>query len=139
MIYIFSLFQVKIPKRKGENMNTLKKNIQKYLGGIIIGLVNGFFGAGGGIIAVPLLEKSGLQKKEAHANAVAVILPISILSGVLYIVKDYVNLKSALPYIPTGLIGALLGTVILRKISTDILKKIFGAFMVYAGVRLLLR
>ena len=56
----------------------MKSKLYLGLSGILIGALNSFFGAGGGIIAVPVLEKSGLLKKESHANAVAVILPISI-------------------------------------------------------------
>lgn len=107
--------------------------------GITIGVVNGLLGAGGGMIAVPLLKKLGLEQKEAHCNAVAVILPVTLLSAVLYLWKDYVTLSSAMPYIPTGIIGAVAGTYILKKISPKWLKKIFAAFMIYAGIRLLLR
>ena len=39
-----------------------KFKIFSYLSGILIGAVNGLFGAGGGIIAVPILEKTGLNK-----------------------------------------------------------------------------
>lgn len=91
------------------------------------------------MLAVPMLKKTGLDQKQAHKNAVAVILPITVLSAVLYILKDYVALKNALPYIPAGLIGAALGTFIISKISPIWLKRIFGAFMVYAGVRLLIK
>lgn len=107
--------------------------------GLSIGLINGLLGAGGGMLAVPLLKKLGLEQKQAHANAVAVILPISILSAALYMVKGYVNLGDAMPYIPAGVAGALIGTYFLKKISPLWLKRIFGVFMVYAGVRLLLK
>ena len=107
------------------------------IGGFLMGLANSVFGAGGGIIAVPLLEKSGLSKREAHANAVAVILPVSVLSAVLYLIKGTVRLSDASPYILTGIAGAVLGTVILKKISPLLLKRIFGIFIIYAGVRLL--
>ncbi len=107
--------------------------------GIAIGVVNGALGAGGGIITVPLLKKLGVEGKSAHSNAVAVILPITVISGILYLIKDYVNLKDALIYIPTGIIGAVLGTYLLKKISNEWLRRIFGGFMVYAGLRLLLR
>ena len=112
---------------------------QTVTAGLLIGAVNGLFGAGGGIIAVPLLQKMGLEKKEAHANAVAVILPISILSAGVYLLKGYVEFSAALPYIPAGVIGAFLGTYCLKKISPVLLKRIFGIFIIYAGVRLLLR
>ena len=107
--------------------------------GFLIGIVNGLLGAGGGMIAVPILKKLGLEQKDAHSNAVAVILPVSILSAGFYILNDYVNLGDAGIYIPTGLLGAILGTYCLRKISPVWLKRIFGGFMVYAGVRLLLK
>lgn len=109
------------------------------VGGFFIGIINSLFGAGGGIIAVPVLSKMGLKKKESHANAVAVILPITILSAVLYVIKGRVEISDALPFIPTGLLGAVIGTVLLKKISPKLLKKVFGIFIIYAGVRLLLR
>ncbi len=124
---------------RGSFKNMKKSNIMTAAAGLSIGLVNGLLGAGGGMIAVPILKKMGLSQKEAHSGAVAVILPISILSAVLYIIKDYVNFNDAVIYMPTGLFGAVLGTYFLRKISPVWLKRIFGAFMVYAGIRLLLK
>lgn len=116
---------------------------KKYLyasgAGVLVGLVNGMLGAGGGMITVPLLKKLGLEQKKAHANAVAVILPITLVSALMYIWKDYVQLKDASIYLPTGVIGSLIGTWLLKKISPLWLKRIFGGFMVYAGVRLLVR
>lgn len=119
------------------------KNIKKYLSiaasGVAVGLVNGMFGAGGGMLAVPLLKKQGLDQKSAHANAVAVILPITVVSAMLYLVKGNVKITDSLPFIPTGILGAVVATFILKKISPQWLKRIFGFFMIYAGVRLLLR
>ncbi len=108
-------------------------------GGFFVGIINGLLGAGGGIVAVPLLKKSGLSKKQAHANAVAMILPISVLSGILYIIRGDVALRDALPFIPSGLIGAVAGTYLLKKIPPKALKRIFALFIIYAGIRLLLK
>ena len=124
---------------KGNIMSTKFNRLITAAAGLGIGIVNGLLGAGGGMIAVPILKKLGLEQKEAHVNAVAIILPISILSAVLYLVKDYVNLNNSFAYIPTGVLGAVAGTYILRKISPVWLKRIFGGFMVYAGARLLLK
>ncbi len=121
-------------------MKALKhKKLTPALSGIAIGFINGLLGAGGGMIAVPLLKSLGLEQKEAHANAIAVILPISLLSAGLYLWKDYVSIGDALVYIPTGIIGAIIGTYLLRKISPIWLKRIFAAFMIYAGIRLLVK
>ncbi len=125
---------------KGDVIGLKKvEKLIKPIGGFLIGLANSLFGAGGGIIAVPVLRKCGLSKKDAHANAVGVILPISILSGAIYLYEGKVTLNDAAPYILTGLLGAVLGTLILKKISPMLLKRIFGIFIIYAGIRLLLR
>ena len=107
--------------------------------GIAVGAVNGLFGAGGGMIAVPLLKKLGMDQKQAHSNAVAVILPVTAVSALLYVLRGSVSVKDALPFVPSGLAGAVAGTFIIRKIPPRLLRGIFGGFMVYAGARLLLR
>lgn len=118
-----------------KNKDTLKNSFY----GLLVGVVNGLFGAGGGMLAVPILKKIGLSQKEAHANAIAVIVPVTLVSASLYLLRGSVEFKDALSYVPTGVIGALLGTFCLKKISPLWLKRIFGVFMVYAGVRLFLR
>lgn len=120
-------------------LNKIKDSLKNGVQGIAVGLVNGVFGAGGGMLAVPLLKKSGLDQKSAHANAVAVILPITVISAILYILKGKVALSDSFTYIPTGLIGAVIATFALKKISNKWLRRIFGGFMIYAGIRLLIK
>ena len=110
-----------------------KESIKIAFAGILIGIVNGLFGAGGGMIAVPVLEKIGLQKKDCHTNALAVILPISVLSAAVYLINGSVKFSNALIYIPTGLVGALLGTYCLRKITPNLLRKIFNISLTKRG------
>ena len=123
-----------------KKMNSKKgKNLKLALSGVAVGAVNGMFGAGGGMLAVPLLKRVGLTQREAHANAVAVILPVSVLTVAFYLARGNVNISDSLPFIPTGLIGAYLATLIIKRISPIWLKRIFGGFMIYAGVRLLIK
>lgn len=115
------------------------KKWQKALGGFAVGLANGLFGAGGGMITVPLLKKAGDTQKEAQANAISVILPLSALSVILYTVRGHADLSAALPYLPAGLLGAWLGTGLLKKFSPRLLRRVFALLMIWAGVRLILR
>ena len=117
----------------------IKKYLKPSLMGVAVGIVNGVFGAGGGMIAVPLLKQNGLDQKSAHANAVAVILPITVISAVLYLVKGTVAFADSVAFIPTGVIGSVVATFILQKFSNKLLQKIFAVFMIYAGVRLLIK
>ena len=114
-------------------------NFKALLLGVAVGLVNGVFGAGGGMLAVPILKRNGLEQKVAHANAVAVILPITIISAALYLIKGNVTLSDSFAYIPTGLAGSVIATFLLQKFSNTLLQKTFSGFMIYAGIRLLMR
>lgn len=120
-------------------LKNIKNNLKVGALGVIVGLVNGVFGAGGGMIAVPLLKSQGLHQKDAHANAVAVILPITVLSAILYLARGNVLLSDSFAYIPTGLIGSVIATFALQRFSNKWLQKIFALFMIYAGGRLLMR
>ena len=117
----------------------MKKRLKHLIFGFLIGIINGLLGAGGGMLAVPALKQAGLSQKDAHRNAVAVILPLALLSAVLYIVNGKVSLTDALPYVPWGLLGAVAGTLCLKKISGKWLGILFGGFMIYAGLRMVLR
>lgn len=105
--------------------------------GALVGVVNILLGAGGGILAVPILKKCGLTQKQAQANAVAVILPLTLISFIIYIKKQYVNFFDSLWIIPFSVLGGLLGTFVFRKLSSSFLKKCFGVFMIWAGIRML--
>ena len=115
------------------------KKIFNALFGALIGFINGLLGAGGGMLAVPLLKKYGLSQKAAQQNAIAIILPITAVSAVMYLYKDYVNLSDSYAYLPTGFLGAIIATFLMKKISNKWLRRIFAFFMLYAGARLLFK
>lgn len=110
----------------------------KKFAGLFIGFINGLLGSGGGMVAVPLLERDGLDTKKAHASSIAVILPLSAISAALYLWHGDVAISDILPYIPGGLVGSFIGTKLITKISPILLKRIFGAFAIWAGVRMFL-
>ena len=107
--------------------------------GTLCGLLNGLFGAGGGIAAVPLLRAGGLKQKKAHATSLAVILPLAVVSAVSYLWSGAASFSEALPYLPGGFLGACAGALLMKKLSSNLLRRSFGALLIVAGVRLLLR
>ena len=109
----------------------------KAISSLIVGFINGFFGGGGGLIAVPVLEKIyKLNTKQAHATAIAVILPISIISSVVYIVN--VGLKfSITASVAFGvLLGGFLGAMFLKKLNFVVIRWIFILVLFIAGIRM---
>ena len=116
----------------------IMKKLFLWVGGLLTGVVNGLLGAGGGMIAVPVL-KTELEDKKAHATSVAVICSICTVSVCMYLHKGRVNIGDALPYMPFGAIGSLLGTWIFARMKPSLLKKIFACFMLWAGFRMIMR
>ena len=56
--------------------------------GAAIGFINGFLGAGGGMLLVPLIiPLLKMDTKVAHATAILIILPICLVSGIIYSIK----------------------------------------------------
>lgn len=103
------------------------------------GILNGLLGAGGGMVVAPLLQDSGLDPQRAHATSIAIMLPLSILSCVLYWQKGVLDPVQALPYLPLGLIGALLGAWLLPRMHTRSIRRIFGVLVIWAALRMLLQ
>ena len=96
-----------------------KKNIAlKAVFALIVGFINGFFGGGGGLVCVPTLEKIyKLETKKAHATAIAIMFPLSVLSSVIYIINNSINFAVISSVTAGVLIGGFLGAIFLKKLS----------------------
>ncbi len=116
-----------------------KQQLLAAAGGVGIGFINGLLGAGGGMLAVPLLKKCGLSTKQAHACSIAVILPLSAVSAALYLINGRVTFSDAWVYMPAGAVGAVLGAWLLGRLPDKWIRRIFSIFMIWAGVRLMLK
>ena len=117
----------------------MKKPLNKWLiycGAVGVGIVNGLLGAGGGMLAVPLLKSAGADQKQAHASSIALIMPLSLFSAILYLCQGRVALSDAAVYMPAGAIGAVIGAWLHGKICDKWLRRIFALFMIWAGVRM---
>ena len=117
----------------------MKKITGKWGRAALTGVLNGLFGAGGGIAAVPLLKAGGLEQKKAHATSLAVILPLAVTSAVSYLAQGTISAEEALPYLPGGFLGACAGALLMKKIPALWLRRVFALFLIYAAVRLLLK
>lgn len=103
------------------------------------GLLNGFLGGGGGVLTVTvLLTLFSLSQKHSQATAMAIILPVSAVSAVVY------AFNNKLPLLELGLvslgvaIGGVLGALLLNKLNSNVAKLIFALFLVLGGIKMLL-
>ena len=107
-------------------------------GGAAGGAVNGLLGGGGGMLAVPVLERAGLKEKNAHATAIAVIAPASLLSGAVYLLEGLVPAGLWVPVLLGVLLGGALGARLLNVLPLKAVSLLFELVMLAAGIRLLL-
>ncbi|MBQ9713939.1 MAG: sulfite exporter TauE/SafE family protein [Clostridia bacterium] len=99
-----------------------------------VGLANSVFGGGGGMLAVPMLIKIGLQEKEAHATAILLILPVSFLSFLLYVARGAYDLSVLIPTAIGVTVGGWLGAKWLGKLPVRAVNLAFAALQAAAGI-----
>ncbi|MBQ3501961.1 MAG: sulfite exporter TauE/SafE family protein [Oscillospiraceae bacterium] len=105
--------------------------------GVLAGFLNGIFGSGGGVAAVPLFRKNGLDQKEAQATSLLLMFLLSAVSAGIYLSEGRISVPDAVPYIPGGILGGIAASVIFRKMKPDLLRKIFGGFVTFSAARML--
>jgi uncharacterized membrane protein YfcA len=130
-------------QKKQDEKGRSKGKIYKYLKyaavGVATGMANGLFGSGGGTIAVPaMVHLLGADEHKAHATAISVILPLTIVSSVFYISRGYADWGLTLKVTIGGFAGGYLGARLLNICPEKLLRKIFAVFMAAAGIRMIL-
>lgn len=117
----------------------IKRNFVKQItAGLLTGAVNGIFGGGGGMVAVPLLSNLlGYEDKQSHATAIFVIAPVCAASAIIYIINGYAVSDVIIPAAIGTVAGGFLGAFSLSKFSSKAVNYIFIAIMFAAGVRML--
>ena len=97
--------------------------------GIISGIVTGL-GMGGGTILILLLSLfMGLEQHTAQATNLVFFIPTSIAAILTNLKQKNIDLKLAINISSFGIIGAIIGTIISNKITSDNLKKYFAIFI----------
>ncbi len=119
-------------------MNQKSKHWLLILTGASAGLINGFFGGGGGMVIVPLLMcVCAFLRKSAHATALCVMLPISIVSAIIYAINGSFDFNLILPVTIGFTIGGIIGALLLNKLNEKWIKYAFSIIILVAGIKLL--
>lgn len=117
----------------------MKDKLKLVFFGVFTGFCNGLFGSGGGMIAVPCLEKyAKLEVKKAHATAILIILPLSVISLFRYSAGISVDFNKLITIVIGGVLGSFFGARWLKKLSGTTLKRVFAVFILIAAVRMVI-
>jgi len=92
------------------------------------------------MLLLPLLHRlTDLREHDAFACSVCTMLPLSVVSLVVYWLRGGEFLTAALPYLAGGALGGIAAGLLLRRLSAVWLHRALGALIVWGGLRLLLR
>lgn len=104
---------------------------------LIIGVSLGVFGSGGAILTVPVfIYVLGVPTKIAIATALAVVSVISWVSLMPYALRGKLPWRLALRWIPTALLGAVLGSWISQGIDGHWQLLLLAILMLLSGVNM---
>ena len=106
--------------------------------GAAAGIVNGLFGAGGGMILVPLLTAlTDLEDREVFPASVSIMLPMCVVSLSISAMAWKLPWADALPYLIGSAVGGILAGLLGKKIPTVWLHRGLGLLILWGGIRYL--
>ena len=107
--------------------------------GFIVGILTGVVGLGGGYALVPgLIYLFGAPVYITMGTSLAVMIPLAVVGGVIKLVQGYVALSAGLLLATGTIVGAQFGAAVMKKISPNILKLIFGVYFLYVSLKFIL-
>jgi uncharacterized protein len=102
--------------------------------GLAIGISLGSVGAGGSILAVPVLVYvAGEEPKQATVSALIVVLTTSLIALRPHWTARRVRTDLAIPFAVAGTAGAFIGKRLADGIDADLLMLAFAGLMIVSG------
>ena len=122
-----------------KHKSKILKGVYLLIIGLFIGFINGFWGGGGGMICVPTLTMLlKMPDKKAHATTILIMLPLSIASFVVYMLKGTIEWQTA-AFVSGGfVVGGIAGALILKKINNVFLRIIFSLVIIAGAIKMLI-
>lgn len=104
------------------------------LAGIAAGALGGM-GMGGGTILIPVLTIFfDVEQKQAQAINLVAFIPMAIASLIVHVKNERVETKGILWIIIPATVLSLAGSMVAQAINGEILKRIFGGFLLLLSV-----
>ena len=102
--------------------------------GAVSGIIAGM-GMGGGTLLIPILTiLLNVEQRVAQGINLIVFVPMSIVALIIHCKNKLVDFKIGIPIICSGLIASVCGSFLATKIPSNLLQKMFGAFLLLVGL-----
>ena len=114
----------------------MKRSIGAGLAGLGAGALNGVFGAGGGMVLVPLLRLFTDTEDDAlFPCSIMILFPICIVSLLFTTGWAQFSFHQALPYLIGSALGGICAGLWGKRIPTLWLHRTLGILIVWGGIR----
>jgi uncharacterized membrane protein YfcA len=108
--------------------------------GLLVGLLTGIVGAGGGFLIIPaLVILSKLPMKSAIGTSLLIIAAKSLIGFLGDLSHTTMNWNLLLPVTALAVGGIFIGDRLSKKMQPQILKKLFGWFVLVLGIYIILK
>ena len=102
--------------------------------GFFSGIISGM-GIGGGAILIPaLIFTQNISQQTAQGINLVYFIPTAIAALIMHIKNKNVDIKTALWVGGSGVLGAIGGSFLANVLGDNILRKMFGIFLLLIGV-----
>ncbi|MFN7141456.1 MAG: sulfite exporter TauE/SafE family protein [Limisphaerales bacterium] len=106
--------------------------------GMFGGVASGLFGVGGGIVMVPaMMYFMNMPIHKAVGTSLVVIIPTALVGSWKHYHNGNLVWPAAWSLIPMAVIGGFAGAWLANELPAATLKRLFGGFLIFVGVRLL--
>ena len=104
------------------------------LSGVLGGVLGGM-GMGGGTILIPLITIFlGVNQHMAQGINLLSFVPMAVVALILHIKNGYVKFDKVVYIILAGVVTAILGFFVANLIRGEILKRLFGGFLIFLSI-----
>lgn len=103
--------------------------------GFFAGIISGM-GIGGGTILIPAITiVLDITQHQAQGINLLFFLPTAIVAIIIHNKSNRIEWKTSKKISLYGVIGAIIGSFIAINLDAEILKKLFGGFLIFMGIK----
>ena len=124
----------------------MARKIKRYIiasASVISGFCNALIGAGGGIVLSYALSRLAHEdfpdKRDVYINSQAAMIPGCMLSCFIYASRGSLDTTGFSIFAIPAAIGGIIGSLLLSKIQSVWIAKLFALLVIWSGMRMLLK
>jgi hypothetical protein len=126
--------QRKMPQREGEAIPGPVWGWVVF--GFMVGIATGVAGLGGGYALVPgLIYLFGAPVYLTMGTSLATMIPLAVVGGGIKLVQGFVDIGAGLLLALGTVVGAQVGSAIIKRFKPATLKLMFGLYFLYVAVK----